>query len=180
MPKLKTVCLWRLRHKQNARFSWFGMISGADLGGRGNLNCPQARRSPTPVPGSRAAQPAGGKQGSDWLPIFLPASGSGCGLLSSWLRVTANFCSASGYNVRTAGAMTINDIAQTRHRQVGHKSLSRQVCGKPKGLLQAKLRSVSLATEGSRIEELAAVLFGNEAVPACFSGFSSHKMTIVV
>jgi len=34
-------------------FSWFGMISGADLGGRGNLNCPQARRSPTPVPGSR-------------------------------------------------------------------------------------------------------------------------------
>jgi len=29
------------------------MISGADLGGRGNLNCPQARRSPTPVPGSR-------------------------------------------------------------------------------------------------------------------------------
>jgi hypothetical protein len=29
------------------------MISGADLGGRGNLNCPQARRSPTPAPGSR-------------------------------------------------------------------------------------------------------------------------------
>ena len=53
LPKLKTVCLWRLRHKQNARVSWFGMISGADLGGRGNLNCSQARRSPTPVPGSR-------------------------------------------------------------------------------------------------------------------------------
>ena len=130
MPKLKPVCLWRLRHKQNARFSWFEMISGADLGGRGNLNCPQARRSPTPAPGSRAAQPAGGNQGSDWLPIFLPASGSGCGLLSSWLRVTANFRSARGPNVRTAGAMTINDIAQARRRQAGHCTHLR----KPEGL----------------------------------------------
>jgi hypothetical protein len=53
-----------------------------------------------PGSGIAAAQPAGGNQGSGWLPIFLPASGSGCGLLSFWLRVTANFRFARSFTRR--------------------------------------------------------------------------------
>ena len=59
-----------------------------------------------PGSGVAAAQQAGGGQGSDWLPVFLPASGSGCGLLGLCriaTKVTANR-TARGPNVRTAGA----------------------------------------------------------------------------
>ena len=135
--KLKTVCLWRLRHKQNARFQlvWDDFRRGPGRAGESKL--PSSATLADPGSGIAAAQPAGGNQGSDWLPIFLPASGSGCGLLSSWLRVTANFRSARGPNVRTAGAMTINDIAQAWHRQAGHCTHLR----KPEGLSEAKLKA---------------------------------------
>ena len=79
--KLKTVCLWRLRHKQNARFQlvWDDFRRGPGRAGESKL--PSSATLADPGSGIAAAQQAGGGQGSGWSPIFLPASGSGCGLL---------------------------------------------------------------------------------------------------
>ena len=53
LPKLKTVCLWRLRHKQNARFQlvWDDFRRGPGRAGESKL--PSSATAPNPVPGSR-------------------------------------------------------------------------------------------------------------------------------